>query len=376
MTAQALQAPAAYTPFLGAIPTGNITTAVGSNANFTFNAAGDKIAFVFQAPSATVPDIVAFRCDTVTTAGTAGAVDCTLETLDTAGLPSGTPVTGSATASVTFSTVGVKTASGLSGTATVTQGTQYAIVLTAGAGWDRALTLLVSTGESQGALGMPYNLTKDTAGAWTKRIVGPNLGWCIGLAAAGGTYLHIPGLGGAYSDASLQAFNDATNPDERGNRFSLPFPATIYGALVMSTWGSAPGANDNFSLSIYTSHTSATPTQAETIAIDGDAQVQGLSHVILFDTGVDIAANTVFALAIKAAGTEDANMVRWTYASNAHLASHLGTNVYSTTRNNATGAFTDNSTMVYGIYPLISKLDDGAGGGVTIAGTPMLRGMV
>ncbi len=371
MAAQTLSAYAAYTPLLGAVPTGNITTAVGSDLNFTFNAAGDKIGFVFQAWSTTPPDIVAFHCDTVTTAGTTGAMDCTLETVATngTGAPTGTAVTNSGTASVTFSTTGVKTASGLQGTASLTVGTLYAIVLTAGSGWNRTLTVKIATGSSQGATAIPYHLTKDVAGSWT-RTAGQNLGYSLGLADSGGAYQYFPGFGGAYSAAGYQAYADATNPDERGNRFSLPVPVTCVGAILEMVTGSAPGANDDFSVSLYSDHT-GTPSQLTTVAIDGGSQGAATSTIILFPSPQNLTANTVYALAIRATGTDSINHVRWDFLANAHLGSFLGTGFYSTTRNNGSGAFTDTNTSVYGIFPLFSKLDDGvggSGGGIRLAG--------
>jgi hypothetical protein len=379
VTAQALQAPMVMTPFGGAVPTGVLTTSLGSDQTFTFNGAGDKVAFVFQSPGTTVPDIVAFVVATVSVAGTTGTIDCTLETLASDGTPSGTAVTNSATASATASTTGVKTASGMAGTATVTEGQEYAVVLTAGSGWDRTLTIKLSTGSAQGNIGFPYTLTKDSAGAWAKS-TGTNCGWCLGLAASGGTYLQIPGLLSAYSLASYATFSDATNPDERGNRFSLAVPATCIGALVIYNGGTTPGANDDYSVSLYSSHT-GTPSQLATKAMDGDAQGAGAPHIVRFTSAVDLTANTTYALALKANGSDNASLLRWDYSANADLAGVLGTSFYSTTRDGGTGApttggnsFTDDNAKVYAVFPLFSKFDDGAGGGGGASGGFVIGG--
>lgn len=360
MTLAALQAPALLSPWGGAVPTGLISTAVGSDLNFTFNAAGDKIAFVFTSPGTTVPDLVSFHIDTVTTAGSAGTIDCTLETLAADGTPSGTPVTSSATASVTASTTGVKNASGMAGTAAVVRGTQYAVVIAAGSGWNRNLTIKQCTGSSQGFIAIPYSLTKDTAGAWTK-LGGMNLGWCLGLANTGGVYINIPGLMGAYSAAALQSYTDATNPDERGNRFNLAVPATCIGAVLVMVTASTPDSTNGYTVSLYSSHT-ATRVSLATVAMDGDAQLGNAAHLILFDTAVDLTASTTYAIGVKATAAGSIQPVRWDYQANADLAGHLGISFYSTTANNGSD-FTDANTSVYGVYPLFSQFDAGGGGG-------------
>src|SRR5688572_1301543 len=96
MSLTALSSPVAWMPFLPGLYA--ITNTLGSDGTFTFNGADDKMAFVFQATSTTPPDTIKFRCATYASTGT---IDATIETVDaTTGFPSGTPVTNSATGSV------------------------------------------------------------------------------------------------------------------------------------------------------------------------------------------------------------------------------------------------------------------------------------
>lgn len=320
------------------------------------NGAADKVAFVFEAV-ADVPDAVSFYVSSYTSSGT---IDATLETLASDGTPSGTPVTNSGTASVTVSGTGVQTtATGIAGTATLTEGDLYAIVLTATTGFAGNFIIQYEQG-TLGNKGLPYALTKDSAGAWTKT-GGGTTGALLGFKHSGGSYFFVPGYAGAYSCA-LQAFSDSTNPDERGNRFSFPVPVTVYGALCYHTGGSTPGNNDAYDVVLYTTPTSGV-TEQRRKSFDGDASMAGLEHKIRFASSYDVPANMVFGLALKATGTETQSMPRWDYPANAHLAGFLGVDCYSITRNNSTGDFTSDDAKVYGILPLISKLDDGAGGG-------------
>ena len=100
----------------------------------------------------------------------------------------------------------------MAGTATITEGTIYAIVLTAGSGWDRNLAIRISYGNTS-SQGFPYVKYKDSAGAWTVAEQS-NSGWPFGIANSSGTYFKQHGFAGAH-DCVLQAFSSSTNPDSR-----------------------------------------------------------------------------------------------------------------------------------------------------------------
>lgn len=363
MTAAALPGKIVMSMLGGALPTGDMGTGVGSAQTFQFNAAGDKVAIIFTAESSTVPDLISFWVNSVTTAGSAGAIEATLENVTT-GDPSGA-VTNSATGSATISTTGAKTISGMAGTATITAGSQYAVVLTAGAGWNRDLTIRTSIGSSA-LTSFPLVKTKDTAGAWTVLSTN-NLGWNFGLADSGGTYLQMACLNGAY-DAAVQAFSSSTNPDERGNRFVLNQPMTLVGVVALFTGGSTPGANDDVKFKLLTSHTSS-PTEQRTVTLEGEIQAGNLCHIVMFGSGYDCAASTTYAITMEALGTETQSMIRWDYPTNGALAGILGTSFYATTRNDL-GNCTDDTDSIYGIFPIFSKADDGAGGGGGLSANP------
>ena len=352
----ALPHPIVLSPFAGAMPFGDMTTSTGSNTTFAFNGAGDKLAIIFTALSSTPPDALSFYITATTTAGTTGNWEITLENL-TNGEPSGA-VTNSATGSGVDTSTYV-TISGMAGTASLTAGTDYAVVLTAGSGWDRNLVVRVATG-SAGALGFPVVKTKDSAGAWAT-VIDNSLGWSFGLADSGGTYMQIPTLLGAYNQSS-PTFSSSTNPDERGNRFSLGIAARICGVHVMLYPGSNPGsANDDIEVKLLSSHT-GTPVEEKTKVLEGEERGGCMAQSIMFGSGFDAAANTVYAVTVEALGSETQTPILLTYNSTAECAGVMGSSFYSTTRNDG-GSCTDLSTAIYGVFPIISHIDDGSGGG-------------
>lgn len=369
MTMVNLPAPVAMSPFGGSIPVGDLGTAVGSAQSFVFNGATDKVAVIFTARSTTVPDLVSFYVSAAT-AGTTGNIEATLETVVN-GVPAGA-VANSATGSATISTIGYKTISGMAGTATISPGTQYAIVLTAGAGWDRAITVRIANGNANSSQNYPCVKTKDSAGSWAV-VTGCNLGFSFGMADTGGTYMHTPGLFGAY-DGSVQSFGSGTNPDERGNRFVLPAPMRLCGLLALYASG-APGANDDVKFKLLSSHT-GTPNELISVTLEGEAQGGDLSHIISFGGGYVCEAGVVYAITMEALGTDTQAMLRWVYDTNAHLGNMLGTSFYSTTRNDG-GSCTDADNMIYGLFPIFDQIDDatGGGGGGGLAANPA-RGFI
>lgn len=342
----------------GAIQLAGLSTAVGSASGITFNGASDKIAWVFQARSTTPPDSIRFVVSSFTTSGT---VDATLETVASDGTPSGTPVTNSGTASKTVTGSGYQaTAAGLAGTASLTVGTVYAIVLTAAAGFAGNFVIPSRYG-STGQMGLPYALTKDSAGAWTKVSSGES-GWIVGAADSGGAVMQLGGLIGACTSYAYQTFADATNPDERGSRFVPVAPMTVAGAAYFYTGGSAPGTADAHTVKLLSSVSSGgTPTEERTYVSGGGEQMSGGPHICWFSSGYDVAAASSYGLTLKADSTDNANFLRLDYNANSDLAGFAGIDFHSITRNG--GTVTYDTAKVYAIFPIITHIDDGTGGG-------------
>ena len=383
MTLQALPHPVIFGPFVPAVlghthTSATTGTGIGSEVTVTFDAVGDGVAFVFTALSATMVDAISFVVSSVSVAGTAGSIEATVQTLDSTALPSGTPVTGSNTATATISTTGGKEIAGIAGTATLTVGAQYALVLTAGSGWNRTLTIRIAWGAGANT-SYPY-YTSKTGASWGKASQ-TVWGYFLGARDSGGNPIVLPTAVGA-ATITNQAYSNSTNPDERGNRFVLAQPATCIGVAYSNAPGTTPGSADDYGIALYSGHTTS-PSLLASANPDGDAQLTNLPHVAFFDSPVDLAANTVYCVTVKARSTDQINMARYGYDSASHATVLMGDDFYATARDGgasgpATGGntFTDDDTSVYSVWPILSKFDDAAGGGG--GGTvfvPQLAGM-
>lgn len=340
-------------------------TGLGSEATVTFDAAGDAVAFIFTAESTTMIDKISFWVSVHTTTGT---VKATVETLGTTGNPSGTPVTSSNSPTASITALGRQEISGIAGSASLTVGAQYALVLTADTGFAGNFTIRITWGAG-GQTGYPY-FASNTTGSYGK---GSQTVWGYFLGAKDSSdnpILLTAGVGAA--TMTTQTFSNATNPDERGNRFVLAVPATCIGIAYSNAAGSTPGSTDAYGVALYSGHTTS-PSLLASANPDGDAQMTHLAHVALFDTPVDLAANTVYAVTIKATSTDTLNVHRYGYNSASDAACNMGADFYATTRDGGAGnpttggnVFTDDDTSVYCVWPIFKKFDDatsGSGGG-------------
>lgn len=349
MTLTALRGPVPMCP--PAVLVG-LTTTIGSVGTFVFNAADDKLAIKFVYDGVNIPD----RVQGVITAFTStGTLDATFEEL-TNGDPSGA-VANSATGSVSISAAATFTITGMAGTAAPVAGKEYAIVLTATAGFAGNFSVSHTIGTAI-LVGLPTVYTKDSAGAWTAAGA-TNTGYRFGLANAAGTYFQVGFLTGAHNAGALQAFSDSTNPDERGNRWVQEVPATCWGVLVFTNAGSVPGANDDYSVTLSETPTTGVSVKSGPTSYEGEAQSTGMMHWIPFATPYNCVAGTEYGVSIRALGSEAQNVMRWDYAANASLGSFLGIDFYAMTRDGGSGNYSGDDDSVYAVFPIFSKFDNG-----------------
>lgn len=338
-------------------------SSLGANSTFTMNGAGDKVAFLFQAVSTTPPDKAQFVIPSFTSTGT---VDVTIEPLSSL-QPSGTPVSSTNTVSQSITGTGTITISGLAGSGSLTVGGFYALVITAASGFGGNFQILLSVGSSQGQWASGIPITKDSAGSWNTATSSgnANAGSACGLFYSGDIPLAHAGHSGAYTGANIQGWSDSTNPDQRGNLWKFPFPVRVIGMGVLLTYGSGYDSGENWTAYLHTDPT-GTPSQiGSAVGTPDGLPLTQLSKFIFWAEGAqDIAANTSFALSVKATSSGQINVVRWDYDANLNMRPLVGSgNVYSCTRNNASGAFSADDTKLYGVVPLLSAFDDATGGG-------------
>lgn len=361
--------PFVWGPYATSAGPDNVTSPLGAATTMTFDAASDALAFVFQAESTTVPDQISFYVSTVTTAGTAGAIEARLENIDANGAPSGA-VLNSATGSATVSTTGRKIISGMDGTAAVTAGDFYCISLTAGAGWDRNLAIAIVGGAISAGVqgGSCYHATNNGGAGWVLA-ASNSYGYQVGIWDAAGAALKQPGLMGPYASINITNFTDASNPDEKGNRLVPAAPMRMIGVSLLSNAGAADVGEDHY-FALYTGHTTSPVLVASQGIIDIRAG-SGASIRMRRFPPTTLSAGTTYALTMKHAGTTNIGLLDWTFDSNADIAHPMMSTWYSTTRDGGAGApasggnvFTDSDSVIYGLWPVIDQIDDGVGGGV------------
>lgn len=157
------------------------------------------------------------------------------------------------------------------------------------------------------------------------------------------------------------AISDTTTPDEIALIFQLPFPARIQDVVCYVQ----PQSGDSFDVKLYTDPL-GTPSAQRTVSVDPTNTAQSAANNSLhasFSSSYDLAANTLYALAVRATGSAF-NVSRMTMADADHrAASLLGTNWRYGSRSDSAGAFSETTTMLPRIGAYLRALDDGAGGG-------------
>lgn len=253
------------------------------------------------------------------------------------------------------------------GTKTITHGDLIAVVIemTARGGAD---SVVVQRNNNAGS--MPY-CTTDTGAGPAKSSTTP----IVTIEFDDGTM----GWLGTSSFACLletsAAVNTGTTPDEIALVFRLPIAATLAGTILDLA---SIAATDDFEVILYTDPL-GTPVAARTVTVDAD--LIGLTagfFEAMFATTLALAANTDYGIALRPTTANSLTYQSIAFGnSNLRKPTTLGTNWCLATRSDQTGAFSQDTTRIPKIGIILSQFDDGASaGGTTIAGTPMLRGMV
>ncbi len=165
---------------------------------------------------------------------------------------------------------------------------------------------------------------------------------------------------------SADAYQDSTNPDERGMLFQVPFDCKVD---AFWCWLSYASAAADFSIKLYSDPT-GTPAALSTnaILIEQLGGPSGTNILTIFNiaTPISLSRNTNYAVTLLATGTANVGPVSITLGNTAHRAAIPGgTTLAKVTRNNSTGAFTAESPAItmYGIGVRLSSFDDGGGAG-------------
>jgi hypothetical protein len=259
------------------------------------------------------------------------------------------------------------------GTATLTEGDLIAIVwdLTARGGSDS-----ISVGRSlPGIITNVPSTNAYAAAAWgaTGVIGTPS----ATITFSDGTLGWIDGSQ-LFGLSSAQTFADATNPDERGMVFRVPFDCKVDAFVVcMNT----AGATGDFTLYLSSGVSSGASTRSTITSVAVDGATFGVAtnngHVtIRMPTEQTLTADTDYCVSLKATGAGNVgwNIVTLGSADNRVAFGSNGTTLYGVTANGGGEFAAGSSTVMYPIAVRISSVSTGDSGPVGGLFSGNLRG--
>lgn len=336
------------------------------------NVAGEKQAFIFQAPATDSLIEVDYYVSAV---GSAGDLDVRIETVSaTDGNPTGTLVATDTNLSATISTTGAKTAV-LTASASLTRGTYYAIVFSSTSG-DITLAAINNNNPFSTYTTLASYSRYHNGTSWSGRTVSASYQYIVGVAPkfSSGGYLYIEGCAPVQTLTTVD-FNNTSTDRERGIRFIPRAPIRVEGWYCRANVGAGNvdvvlANSGGTALATYTGD----KDYGSGYGFNGALQVQGL-----FAASVDLSAGSTYYLTIKPTSATNARVVDLllmdTGEANQMNCMSGGTDVVLVTRNSG-GTYTETTTkrpLSMGL--IISAIDDAVGGGGGLAANP-IRGFV
>ncbi len=341
---------------------GGVTAATVTNATvMTFDGTGDMLGWVGTIPKTGTITELLFHTGTVSTAG--ATFRMSIQGVDASGLPDGS-VAGSGTVVVATSDDNTwKTVSISSGSGAVTAGQMVAIVLDVSSGTPN--TVIISQAPTwMVGQGFPY-IVQNTSGSWGK-LGASNLAIPF-MMNYGGTFEYAYGM----NCASGVASSTIGNGNGRALRFQVPVPMQVVGVRAGIC---NPAAGANFTIYL----TDSSGTTITSVSVDGDNYLGTTLDALgtfMFDGAYDLSANTTYYVSVEQTTANNLALFQFSVDSAAHMgAAPGGAQFYLGTRTGA-GAFSDTTTSRPLVYLIPGGFSDGSGGGTTIAGTPLLRGL-
>ena len=338
-------------------PSSDVLSANVLLSTVTIDSANESAANVLTIRKSGTINKIGFRTSTV---NTGAVIDVRLETVDTAGNPSGTLYQSSSNALVTITDTDDNlwfTATLGSGTV-VEAGSTIACQLKMSATSAGNVLFFIIVGYRQ--TGFPCR-TDFLASAWTKS-VNPLV---MGFEYSDGNYPPTEGLY-PFSASAAATFTTATTiADERGAVISLPFPADVMGAWVYCDIDLA-----NASCLFYDQDTTTVLLSAKINSANRSGTAFGKNYV-LFPTSSRMVANGSYRLTFVPDPGCSFGLQEWSTSSNAVAGALDGYPRFMSTRRVDSGAWVV-STSTYpacGLY--LNAVDDGVqtgGGGTTAAG--------
>ncbi len=333
-----------------------------SITGYPMDATGEQIAFIFKIPKSGTITTLSIRTGAVTVTDT---LKLGLYTVDTSNNPTTT-----AYGSMTAGTQALPASNTwydvtLGGNCTATAGDVVALVIEFNsyvAGNLNIATLGGTSGSHANICGFPES--RQYTASWAAIPTRP----LFALTYSGPSYGFIYG---AYPVSAITEtnFNSSSTPDERGLKFSLPFPARLSGFWFNCLVNNVLGAAD-----IVLYDTDGT-TVLQTCSVDFQ-KVNATPRMFYFQfaTAQALSKDVYYRLVIKPTTTTSNAYYSFTVSAAGLLdCFEGGQNFHLTTRTDA-GAWTDTTTQRPYIGLILDQLDDGVGGGGGLLRHPGMAG--
>lgn len=313
----------------------------------TLDGAGKKYAIIMQAPKTGTIAKVGFRAGTVSSGGN---VDVRIETVDPAtGDPTGTLFGTDTNATQAIAAANTWYSPTLTAGASVTKGQLIAVVVVNSSGSYIISGISAVYTQENFPSGSFYNAS------WAKVTNHP----AIGLEYDDGSYAYAPAQW-TLSGISTTTFNSGSTPNERGVRFTLPAKYRAIGAYCFLDFD---GDTD---LILYDSD-GTTPLRSVSLDKDIRASANTSLALVLFSSGVELAADTVFRLAAKPTSVTNIVLAEASLPSVAAMATLPGGAVWHKTTRSG-GGWTEDAQSIYMMGLIVDGIEAGGGGGRLVDG--------
>jgi len=322
---------------------------------YRINAAGYKVAIIFDCPKDCTIDTIGFRTGTVNTSDT---VDVRLETQNTADFdPSGTLAAAGAEGSQASLSSNTVYDVALTTPYAASEGERLCAVVEAPTGFAGDLYIsALGNNLDQGVGRYDVPFVRKYQGSWGGRSERP----CnIGVRCDDGSWLPLNNQDVAHLK-NLSKFNitSSSTPNEVGNRFQVPFACRVSG--IWST-GEFDGVG-NFN--IYADATAPGGTPLASAAFDPDQRHGTFEYTqSLHFSPVELAANTWYRMTWEC-GNATNNTIHYFEANTDSALNALGfpDNFYMT-EEDGVGGWTNSTAKAISLALKIDQIHDGAGGG-------------
>lgn len=345
-------------------------TTSSNSGNRQIRAIGDYVAVVRQAEATDTITRVGFYHDSRGTNSTPGIVRIGIQSVNTSGDPSGTwlgysEYTVDAGTFVNF--VGLNFSITANGTASVTKGQLYAIVVYAQSGtWDASNNIQITTifgGAGQYITAFPTMKSVQGGAAAHNNASQPSSNmYCESATATYGNPQIAPTSQGSYNSGSILL-------DEVGVKFSLESSwTTNFNILGIQGILGVTNSVATASLKLYDSANNVLQSTSFLASEINAGNAGNLQRTLLFDTATlaDLTPGSTYRITLEATHPSAGftTMLQVAFPNNTVIRSFVGAGTYMRTARLDAGAWTDTDTVVPAWKLIISAATATSGGGL------------